>query len=123
MAAFERETVASDELLEGNALDEASHALCKSAKPTPDTVPKGTKYQPKAGQGQDFETGDSVTGWKCLKFGLTQPHYYQYGYAAGSGYKGPARGLPDPGPAVAEAHFGLGTITTSLIGCTFIPPG
>jgi len=91
-AAYERERIGAD----GQT---GTHALCKSAIPVPATVPRGRKYQPNTSPGKDFETGDSETGWKCLKFGLTQPHYYQYTYNQGSGYKGTARGNPtSPGP-------------------------
>lgn len=72
-------------------------ALCKSAPAVPAVVPAGKKYQPNTMDGNDFETGDAETGWKCLKFSMTQPHYYQYGYSAGGPYKGPAVGGPDPG--------------------------
>jgi len=67
--------------------------LCKSAQPVPATVPAGKKYQPVLVAGADFETGDATTGWKCLRFGLTQPHYYQYSYTSdGKGYTATARG-------------------------------
>ncbi len=91
--AYERET------------DDASapHALCKSAIPVPATVPHGKKYQPRTSIGEDFDSADATTGWKCLRFSLTQPHYYQYGYSVGGPYKGPARGGPDPGPNGFEA--------------------
>jgi hypothetical protein len=29
---------------------------------------------------------------------MTEPMYFQYDYRAGHGYKGPARGGPNPGP-------------------------
>ena len=79
-AAYERETVASQNLGEGSLSTNASHSLCGSAVTVPGAVPAGKKYQPKTGNGEDFESGDSMNGWKCLKFGLTQPHYYQYWY-------------------------------------------
>ena len=79
-AAFERETAAAENLTEGSESAVASHALCLAAAIVPGAVPKGKKYQPKTGENEDFETGDTTTGWKCLKFGLTQPHYYQYQY-------------------------------------------
>ena len=92
-AAYERE-LPIEEFEEGS--EGPAHRLCKSANPVPaDGPPKGTKYQPNTADGEDFEKGDSTTGWRCLKFAMTQPHYYQYGYTEGSGYKstkyGPAR--------------------------------
>ncbi|XXY49089.1 hypothetical protein WME91_54690 [Sorangium sp. So ce269] len=74
-----------------------SRALCKSATPVPAAVPPGTRYTPSASPGKDFNQGDDASGWRCLRFGVEAPFYYRYDYRAGSGYKGPARGGPDPG--------------------------
>lgn len=81
-AAFERETTSSEAPAEGASSTATNHTLCASATAVPDAIAKvkGTKYQPKTGNGTDFESGNTLTGWKCLKFGLTQPHYYQYMY-------------------------------------------
>ena len=79
-AAFERETADSESVAEGMESTAASHALCGDATNVPGTVPAGKKYQPITAEGSDFETGDTLNGWKCLKFGLQQPHYYQYQY-------------------------------------------
>lgn len=84
-AAFERETAASEAVTEGSESTAASHALCGNATSVPAAVPAGKKYQPKTGNNEDFETGDATNGWKCLKFGLTQPHYYQYHYHVNGG--------------------------------------
>lgn len=80
------------------ATQTVKHELCGSAEPVPATVPAGKKYQPATQSGQDFESGDENRGWKCLRFTITSPVYYRYDYRVGSGYKGPARGGPDPGP-------------------------
>ena len=83
--SFERETANSQLITAaagGNSTG-ASHALCGTAAPTPATVPAGTKYQPGTG-GVDFDTGDSVLGWKCLKFSMTQAIYYKYTYTKGA---------------------------------------
>ncbi|WP_438010832.1 hypothetical protein WME89_20535 [Sorangium sp. So ce321] len=74
-----------------------SRALCKSATPVPAAVPPGTRYTPSSSPGKDFNQGDDTSGWRCLRFSVEEPFYYQYDYRAGSGYKGPARGGPDPG--------------------------
>jgi type IV pilus assembly protein PilA len=79
-ASYERENAASEEVAEGSESTTASHRLCGSAVAVPATVPKGTKYQPKTTNGADFDSGDVTNGWKCLRFNLTQPHYYQYNY-------------------------------------------
>ncbi|WP_437311090.1 hypothetical protein [Sorangium sp. So ce388] len=74
-----------------------SRALCKSATPVPAAVPPGIRYTPSSSPGKDFNQGDDASGWRCLRFGVEVPFHYQYDYRAGSGYKGPARGGPDPG--------------------------
>ena len=79
-AAFERESAASEDVAEGTESQGASHALCQSAAPVPSAVPTGKKYQPATAEGTDYETGTSLVGWKCLKFGMAQPQYYQYQY-------------------------------------------
>ena len=93
-AAFERETWGSG--------GQTVHKPCASAIDVPATVPRGTSYRPNTKPGNDFETGDAKGGWRCLKFGLTQPHRYQYSYRHGGNYKGPKRGGPDPGPSGFE---------------------
>jgi len=88
-AAYESEAMSSGQV---------THVLCKGAPDVPSAVPRGEKYAPQTRDGADFETGDDRTGWRCLKFALMQPHYYQYSYRVGGNYKGPKRGGPDPGP-------------------------
>lgn len=102
--AYERETVASELLNPGSQSNAPVHALCKSAAPVPAAgVPAAKKYQPDNAAGKDYNAGDAVTGWKCLKFEVTDPTYYQYNYNANSGYIGPAVGGPDPGAEGFEA--------------------
>ena len=100
--AFERESAASELVPEGSTSTNASHALCGSATAVPAAVPGGTKYQPKTTNGDDFNTGDATNGWKCLKFSMTQAHYYKYHYTKGGGV-GKAAGAPDPGATGFEA--------------------
>jgi type IV pilus assembly protein PilA len=95
--AFERETTAAEDVVEGQESAASSHALCDDAQNVPAAVPQGKKYQPKTADGEDFETGDTLTGWKCLKFNLTQPHYYQYQYHKDASPVAPAN------PAVCAA--------------------
>jgi type IV pilus assembly protein PilA len=83
-AAYERETTAAQLVSEGSSSAASSNDLCYSATAVPGSVPKGNKYQPNTSENKDFETGDTVTGWKCLKFSLTQPIYYQYSYLRAS---------------------------------------
>ena len=88
-AAFERERVGTEALGEGAQSKAASHLLCESAKSVPKTVPAGKKYQPNTADGSDFSTGDKETGWKCLRFRIDQPIYYQYLYTKDSSVAAP----------------------------------
>lgn len=79
-SAYERESATNDAPTEGTNSSTTSHALCDSAVPVPAAVPAGRKYQPKTAVGEDFNTGDGASGWLCLKFSISQPHFYQYQY-------------------------------------------
>lgn len=76
---------------EREALDEgqATHKLCKPALPVPARVPSARKYVPSSAAGADFNTGAADTGWKCLRFSMTMPMYYQYHYQQGGGWVTP----------------------------------
>jgi type IV pilus assembly protein PilA len=78
-AAYEREVSTSEDVTEGMESMVASHSLCIDAAPVPGFVPQGKKYQPNT-NGADYELTSTTTGWRCLKFAMTQPHYYQYHY-------------------------------------------
>jgi type IV pilus assembly protein PilA len=84
VAAYEREKY------DGMMPDGAKHVLemhhlCASATPVPAKVPAGMKYMPSSAPGTDFNTGSDEAGWKCLKFALANPTYYQYSYVTGTG--------------------------------------
>src|SRR6185312_7680110 len=102
VAAYERERAGGGE----------AHRLCDSAVAVPSKVPSGTKYQPSGAPGADYQSGTAEAGWTCLKFAMTMPQSYQYGYVkgAGSGKSGAtASGFE------AQAHGDLdGNGTTSL---------
>lgn len=70
----------------------SSHRLCASAMPVPASIAsvRGTKYMPSPASGADFNTGDASTGWRCLRFAMPDPMYYQYRYTQGSGYLVPS---------------------------------
>ena len=101
-AAFERETAASEILPAGGTSAAASHSLCASAGAVPAAVPAGIKYQPNSTEGSDFETGTATGGWKCLRFSMTQPIYYQYHYVQGARIPGVTLS-PDPTATGFEA--------------------
>jgi type IV pilus assembly protein PilA len=87
VGAYERETYANQLLGDGVASATAMHVLCDSATFVPVAVPAGTKVQPSTVDGDvaGFKTGTNTAGWKCLKFDMTQPTYFSYGYLRGAG--------------------------------------
>jgi type IV pilus assembly protein PilA len=63
------------------------HALCESATPVPANLSAvaGRKYQASAQPGADFQSGSDGAGWRCLRFSLPTPQYFQYEYVVGPG--------------------------------------
>jgi len=85
VSAYERETTAQQLVAEGTSASAFSHDICGGALSTvPAAIASvaGKKYQPNTNPGLDFETGDASSGWKCLKFTVTSPIYFVYGYQA-----------------------------------------
>lgn len=82
VGAYERETTPQELVNEGSEASAFSHDLCGGATRVPGVTPAGKKYQPNSAPGSDFETGNAQGGWKCLKFTITNPVYYSYGYQA-----------------------------------------
>jgi type IV pilus assembly protein PilA len=84
----------------------SSGGLCGNATSVPQSFAKvqKQKYQPSAASGVDYNTGDSVTGWKCLRFSVDDPQYYQYSYGTGGAAVDvtlPKGGRP---PGLSEDH-------------------
>jgi type IV pilus assembly protein PilA len=81
ISAFEKETMAGT-LLGTGASVPSVHRLCDSASAkVPSSVPKGSKIQADPAEwspAADFPT----VGFKCLKFSVNSPVYYQYDYTA-----------------------------------------
>lgn len=84
-AAFERQIAANSILADGATLSSGAAALCGSADfvPTAFGDVKGVKYQPKVAGSVDFNSGDDQNGWKCLRFQISDPILYKYGYEKG----------------------------------------
>jgi len=122
-AAYERETTASQLVDDGALSNASSHALCLSAaKAVPDgPPPAGTKYQPSTAPGVDFDAGNPLVGWQCLKFLITVPIYYKYYYVIGPGV-GVAAGGPNPGADGFEAAA-QGDLDGNGVYSTFSRPG
>jgi type IV pilus assembly protein PilA len=102
--AHGRVIAASQILKPGEQSAISSNGLCASsiAVPLAGPAPK-SKYAPNNIPGKDFSSGDETTGWKCLRYEMTDPIAYQYQYLSGTGYVGPGVGGPDPGAAGYEA--------------------
>jgi len=95
-AAFEREIVGSQILAPGGESSGTNHDLCNSATDVPAAVPAGVKYQPAEA---DWGGNNDQEGWRCLKFSMTQPIYYQYRYR-----KNASAGVPGA-PAINTPGF------------------
>jgi len=132
VSAYERESMAGTLLTAGGTAD-AVHRLCVSAgAAVPTTVPKGQKIQPDPGA---WAAGDNLTGWKCLRFSVDSPLYYQYKYTSdetgtGNGTNFTAAAVGDlDGDGTAsnpwEYRGGLltgGGVTTARLAPTIIEP-
>jgi type IV pilus assembly protein PilA len=91
-AAFDREKFASATVIAVGSTTAVLRALCSTAAANvPTAVPSAAKYQSSSA---DWQAGDAVTGWQCLKFNLQDPQYYMYGYTAAvnSSYTATANG-------------------------------
>ena len=123
--AYESERSTSQIVAEGGSSAASSNQLCESATQVPSTTAavQGKKYQPNSKEGFDFETGNPVTGWKCLRFNTTQPIYYQYGYAKGAGYQ--SAGMPGAPPLGVNSFeaSGVGDLDGDGMKATFARGG
>jgi type IV pilus assembly protein PilA len=63
-----------------------SSAMCGSATAVPSVVPTGNKY---ASAASDWDSGDEANGWRCLRFAISIPQYYQYHYNKDGAFLGP----------------------------------
>jgi type IV pilus assembly protein PilA len=80
LSAFEREKLATSAVLGPGISTNTIRSMCGTAQWVPAaTPPAAQKYQSSKA---NWETGDAVTGWKCLKFEMNAPQYYSYNYIA-----------------------------------------
>jgi type IV pilus assembly protein PilA len=96
VGAYERETYNNEMLQDGATSTTTMHVLCTAANAVPAVVPAGKKTQPSTAAGADFQLGSATQGWPCLKFGISDPVYYQFQYNVGGGsslYVGGATGF------------------------------
>jgi type IV pilus assembly protein PilA len=75
--AYNRENMAPEVLGLGEAAT-AGFRLCGSATAVPSgDPPKGSKYQSSPAE---WNGGTATAGWKCLRFSMNDPQYFQYNY-------------------------------------------
>jgi type IV pilus assembly protein PilA len=69
----------------GATVTDSVPGLCAASTSVPSSMTsvKARKYQPNPASGADYQTGDRFTGWRCLKFSISSPQYYQYQYKVG----------------------------------------
>ena len=80
--AYDRTTLASATLYGVGMKSNLQHALCATAAssvPSGQASIQGRKYQSSSA---DWYAGDGLTGWRCLKFSMSDPQYYMYSYSA-----------------------------------------
>lgn len=78
-AAFSRERMAGA-VLAANAATAVSNTFCGSAAatiPAAQASIRGSKYQSSAAE---WNAGTALAGWQCLKFSMSEPQYFMYGY-------------------------------------------
>jgi len=108
VSAFERETMDATLATADNG-SSSVHRLCASAGAgVPTAIPPGKKVQPDPAA---WNAGDSVTGWRCLKFSLNDPVYYQYNYTATN----PTNTATGTFEATATGDFDASTSTTGNV--------
>lgn len=98
--------IASSRIVAPDGVKNPAPGLCVTSTPVPSIVRsiRGAKYQPSTAPGEDYDGGDSVTGWRCLRFSIKEPQYYRYRYQTGGAPTAvdlPNRGRP---PGVNAAH-------------------
>jgi type IV pilus assembly protein PilA len=130
VSAYEREVYSNQLLPDGNSSATFMHQLCSSATRVPGAPPPAKKYQPNTQDNNDFNTGDALAGWKCLKFAVSEPIYYSYGYqtsnflsgisVTGNGFEANAQGDLDGNGTfstfgrVGEIRNGTVVVSTEL---------
>lgn len=85
VASFEEERIQNELLDPGTPGKNAAHVICAKADLTVPTAiddVSNKKYQSSLQAGEDWAAGSQTAGWPCLKFSLTEPQYFLYGYDA-----------------------------------------
>jgi len=81
--AYEKEQAAAELLTAGAAGNIFSHDVCETSSYSIGPVPNGKKIAPDPATFSTPQAGNSTNvGWTCLRFSITDPTYYRYGYTA-----------------------------------------
>jgi type IV pilus assembly protein PilA len=77
-SAWDREKMAGTVLSAGGTADN-TRSLCATSTEVPDDLAKvgNKKYQSSPAE---WNTGDTNTGWRCLRFTMDGPQYFKYQY-------------------------------------------
>jgi len=124
-AAFERETMTSAILPAGGSAG-LSNNLCTTSTTKPNvpaavTSVAGKKYQSAAAD-WNSDQGTPGMGWSCLRFSMSDPQYYQYGYTGTAGAAGTftAQAVGDLDGNGTTSLFSLSGAVTN--GVVFVSP-
>jgi len=122
-AAYERESMKSDILAGGKSADVSNNLCTDATKTVPaaaDSI-KGKKYQ-SAATDWTVDEGTAGAGFACLRFSMSDPQYYMYGYKGTSGATGKftASGYGDLNGDGATSTFALAGEVTG--GTVFVSP-
>lgn len=82
VTAYEGERMAAGVLAEGSSTEVIRQMCASASKKVPDSKDKvkGAKYQSAKADWSNTTDVSNNAGWPCLKFEMTQPQYYMYGY-------------------------------------------
>jgi type IV pilus assembly protein PilA len=122
-AAYERESMPST-ILAGNSSATVSNNLCTTATakvPSDKSAIQGKKYQSAATE-WNVDQGTPGKGFACLRFSMSDPQYYMYGYTGVSGAAGTfeAAGYGDLDGNGTTSTFTLSGAVTG--GVVFVAP-
>jgi type IV pilus assembly protein PilA len=128
VAAYERETTSNELLPDGQASTATVHQLCKTTTAAvPAAAVANKKYQPNTNPTTgDFALGDSMIGWPCLRFSVSEPIAYQYGYGQAAAPPGVAGGYvygEGKGDAAGFEAIAVGDIDGNTVFSHFVRGG
>jgi type IV pilus assembly protein PilA len=88
-AAYERESMAPDILKQGDSTAVSNNLCTTASKSVPDDAKKikGQKYQ-SAASDWTVDQATAGKGFACLRFSMSDPQYYMYGYTGTAGADG-----------------------------------